>query len=652
MKKIIRFLTVLLVVFTTAFIFTACGGGNEDNGGNGGGGHVHDYTFKTETVVATCANQGYTKHICSCGDFTSDNFVPSTLHVLDGDMNCTTCDKKASEGLRIVGEEVRALYNCKDAEVIIPKDITSINSSAFKDKTQVTAVYIPKTVIEIKNDAFSGCVNLTTVIFQEGSELSVLGDNAFKGCVNLKNIDFGQCCSLTSVGTRAFFECSALSFTEINGGLYLGSESSPLVFMGIKDEALTSLNVVEGTKVIYENSASRNTSITEVTLPNSIKQICGEAFFECFNINSVTYLGTYNEWATINFVDSYSPHYYARELIAEGIVNGTLTLTVETINEYAFNNCLNIESLVLADSVKEIGKNAFVGCSKIRDLKIGNGIETIGVKAFENCTKLFEICNDSSFNLTLGSIDNGYVSTYAKNIYTSKSGSSKYIVQNGFYIFPDNGNKVLIDYTAKNSVVSIPSGVQIIEGYALYGKDYITELIIPEGVKEIGDYAFAGLSGITEINIPNSVEKIGNHSFEGCSKAEVINFGTQRKLKTIGDYGFASCRSLTEAILPDGLIRTGDYSFNDCANLLLFSMPASLEELAWRMVNGCFKCDRLYFRGVDGVNENGVSFNAMANQPGKLWWNWYFECATAYVYFPKSNGFEEGYIYFESHGRG
>lgn len=32
-----------------------------------GGGHVHDYTYRTDTVYPTCINAGYTEHFCACG---------------------------------------------------------------------------------------------------------------------------------------------------------------------------------------------------------------------------------------------------------------------------------------------------------------------------------------------------------------------------------------------------------------------------------------------------------------------------------------------------------------------------------------------------------------------------------------------------------
>ena len=45
-----------------------------------GGGHVHDYTYQTNFVYATCTTGGYTEHICACGDRYRDGITPALGH--------------------------------------------------------------------------------------------------------------------------------------------------------------------------------------------------------------------------------------------------------------------------------------------------------------------------------------------------------------------------------------------------------------------------------------------------------------------------------------------------------------------------------------------------------------------------------------------
>ena len=76
-----------------------------------GGGHIHDYTYQTNFVYATCTTGGYTEHVCACGDSYRDDITPALGHdyrwVIDKvatatengykHEQCTRCDATRSE---------------------------------------------------------------------------------------------------------------------------------------------------------------------------------------------------------------------------------------------------------------------------------------------------------------------------------------------------------------------------------------------------------------------------------------------------------------------------------------------------------------------------------------------------------------------------
>lgn len=47
---------------------------------DGGSGHIHDYTYRTDTVYPTCINAGYTEHFCACGESYRDGYIPALGH--------------------------------------------------------------------------------------------------------------------------------------------------------------------------------------------------------------------------------------------------------------------------------------------------------------------------------------------------------------------------------------------------------------------------------------------------------------------------------------------------------------------------------------------------------------------------------------------
>ena len=73
----------------------------------------------------------------------------------------------------------------ENGAVIIPgeykgKTVTAIKTGAFKDNTSITSVFIPASITDIGAEAFMNTINLTTVTFESGSLISVIGRSAFE----------------------------------------------------------------------------------------------------------------------------------------------------------------------------------------------------------------------------------------------------------------------------------------------------------------------------------------------------------------------------------------------------------------------------------------------------------------------------------------
>lgn len=64
---------------------------------------------------------------------------------------------------------------------------------------------------------------------------------------------------------------------------------------------------------------------------------------------------------------------------------------VRHIGERAFQNCNNLKSVTIPDSVITIGSTAFAACEQLTKVTIGEGVTSIGVNAFDRCVKLKEL---------------------------------------------------------------------------------------------------------------------------------------------------------------------------------------------------------------------------------------------------------------------
>lgn len=79
---------------------------------------------------------------------------------------------------------------------------------------------------------------------------------------------------------------------------------------------------------------------------------------------------------------------------AEGIIiiyNNYLGISVESVEEEAFNNCRKISSVFIQDGLKNISKSAFKCCYKLSTISLPESIISIDDHAFYYCTSLSEI---------------------------------------------------------------------------------------------------------------------------------------------------------------------------------------------------------------------------------------------------------------------
>ena len=91
-------------------------------------------------------------------------------------------------------------------------------------------------------------------------------------------------------------------------------------------------------------------SLTSVTIPNSVTSIGDYAFSGCSGLTSVT-----------------------------------IPNSVTSIKDYAFRNCSGLTSVTIPNSVKSIGGNAFYDCSGLTSVTIPNSVTSIGGSAFSGC---------------------------------------------------------------------------------------------------------------------------------------------------------------------------------------------------------------------------------------------------------------------------
>lgn len=137
-------------------------------------------------------------------------------------------------------------------------------------------------------------------------------------------------------------------------------------------------NILE--KYIEEEGA------TQVIIPDSVREISNQAFYQCHNISRIILPKSIEEendlhWGEFEeiLVDSDNP-YLASE-------DGVLYDKDKTVLiKYPCKR--KNERFVVPDSVEMIGFGAFDGCSYLKEIIIPDGVECILEHAFEGCSSL------------------------------------------------------------------------------------------------------------------------------------------------------------------------------------------------------------------------------------------------------------------------
>ncbi len=224
-------------------------------------------------------------------------------------------------------------------------------------------------------------------------------------------------------------------------------------------------------------------------------------------------------------------------------------LSVKGVDDRAFMECEDLESISFSDGLEYIGNSAFYGCTKLKSILIPETVKKLGNDAFSQCISLEKI------NIPVATTELGI------RTFSNCENLKEILISEGNEIFT-SVDGVLYDIH-KTEVITYPAG-KIDEIYN-----------IPDGVNVIGEYAFSFNKNIKKVVLPETILEIKQSAYYGCEQLEDINFPTN--LTTIGDYSFSQCKNLVRVVLPAGIIDIGNSVFSYCSNLknIIFSQNLS-----------------------------------------------------------------------------
>ena len=344
------------------------------------------------------------------------------------------------DSVTIIGSE--AFSSCSAlTNVAIGSGVTNIGDCAFGNCNHLTTVTIPSSVTGMER-AFLDCTSLTAitvdalnpsysnvdgVLFDKNQTTLIEYPGGKAGAYVISNI-------VTSIGDAAFAGCTSLtsvtipsSVTNIGYEAFTGSSLTSVTIDGVTSmewqafcqcPSLTNVTIANGVASMGDDAFASCTSLRTVTIPNGV--IGNHAFDSCSSLTSATIgngvtnigIGPFSQCASLTAiaVDELNPVYSSVEgvlfnksqttlleyPVGKTETSYTISNSVTSIGDYAFDSCASLTSVSIPNSVTSIGDGVFSDCASLTSITIGNGVTSIGQGMFAGCTKLANVTISSS----------------------------------------------------------------------------------------------------------------------------------------------------------------------------------------------------------------------------------------------------------------
>lgn len=574
----------------------------------------------------------------------------------------------------------QAFANCSSITYMkLSSALKTIGKEVFYNNSGIVSLTIPGKVSSMGRNCFFGCTRLMYLTFADGVGTLEIDNNWTKSSHKFPTSSSSHS-QAHDVAYNYFSDCpirvlyvgkdlkyqysSSKTYVDITGDSYSkrSMASSPFAYKKTLKKVTFGPNVT----VIYDYFLYQCTGITEISIPENMRHVGGSAF--CYTqIKSLTFPGlvTVIGGSAVDHCDSLKSVVFKDGVVGLFIRGGnslfrtnplnsvyigrnlsyytspfqglaTLTQvsfsdsgTVTGIAEGLLEQCVNVPSLSLPQSLRFIGSRAFKGMTSLTTLSIPEAVGTIKSYAFADCDKLARVTLPSQ----LTSIEEGLfsedvalltinipegVKTIETKAFAGCKSLDKIVIPAATLTIENSAFDRctgLKDLTLADGAEYLNLGRGVSNGrntglfresplerlhlgrWVIYDTSnpsfspfaYITtlkDLTIGSTVRLIGLYAFKGCTSLPSVYIPDGVETIAQQAFESCKALQSVRLS--ERLISLGENAFAYCSALREVTIPNSLDAISSGAFVNCTNLQKASL-GQINTIGPRAFKGCTK---------------------------------------------------------------
>lgn len=452
--------------------------------------------------------------------------LPESLQTI-GVLCFNGCDKlstiKVSPANPYFSTDGKAIFN-KDKTVLytaipvtsynIPSTVRELRYYAFSDQKDMTSATLSEGLVSIGSYAFSGCSKLEHLVIP--STVDSIGNDAFYGCSALQQINIPQGIKnladavLSGTGIKTLDIPSSVNY--IGEGAFRNCES------------LQSIKLPEGLTLLNYELFDGCKQLSDIQIPSTVTTIKNSAFNDCKALKTITLPAS---------LSTFENSSWSENSIFSGC-SALKSIMVEAGNKYfesdgtaLYNKAKDtlicfpagVTGVVVPQSVKTIGEKAFCCCDSLQNIMFEDGVSDLVIEqyAFQNCKNINRLVITSGIKETkYGAFYNAHIN---KLVITTTHPKSFY----EYYLLKDNSIETIYAPVSDLSIIRKLTSSTLIPLNAIYVPSDITIGSRSIVFKLIKNEELSGLDDLPANTYP--CVKIGNTEIEADENGRYVHAG-------------------------------------------------------------------------------------------------------------------------------